>query len=59
MLAIIGGSGLYQLDGLVVTEQHTVTTPRLAIWPNHPGPVPRSAGVVSRATWRRTSIPAP
>ena len=27
MLAIIGGSGLYQLDGLVVTEQHGVTTP--------------------------------
>ena len=27
MLAIIGGSGLYHLDGLVVTEEHTVSTP--------------------------------
>lgn len=27
MLAIIGGSGLYQLDGLVVTQKHSVTTP--------------------------------
>ena len=36
MLAIIGGSGLYQLDGLVVTEQH-LSPPWLAIWPNHQG----------------------
>lgn len=27
MLAIIGGSGLYQLDGLTVETQHEVTTP--------------------------------
>lgn len=27
MLAIIGGSGLYQLEGLVVNHQHTITTP--------------------------------
>ena len=27
MLAIIGGSGLYQLDGLEVEEQHQLTTP--------------------------------
>ena len=27
MLAIIGGSGLYQLDGLTVEAQHDVTTP--------------------------------
>ena len=27
MLAIIGGSGLYQLEGLVVNHQHRVTTP--------------------------------
>lgn len=27
MLALIGGSGLYQLDGLTVTARHEVTTP--------------------------------
>ncbi len=27
MLAIIGGTGIYQLDGLEITEQHSVDTP--------------------------------
>ncbi len=27
MLAIIGGSGLYQLDGLTIHQQHQITTP--------------------------------
>ena len=52
MLAIIGGSGLYELDGLRIEHEHQMTTPFGAPSSAIVQGTYHDQGFVSRQTWR-------